>query len=184
MRVEIEWRRLDEPAVEHATMSSDADGQILAGVVEGTTDHRAYRIRYTVRCTADWMTRRATVQGNIGDEQVDLEIGRTETGAWTLNGAPQHQIDRCVDVDLGFSPITNTLAIRRLNLDVGRAAIVRAAWLRFPDLAFQVLEQRYERVGESRYIYESDNGRFRAELEVDAEGIVVRYDRYWIGSVR
>jgi len=26
-------------------------------------------------------------------------------------------------------------------------------------------------------------GRFRAELVVDATGIVVRYDRYWIGAV-
>jgi hypothetical protein len=88
-----------------------------------------------------------------------------------------------MDVDLGLSPITNMLPIRRLKLAVGGAAKVRAAWLRFPELEFEVLEQRYVRTSDCTYAYESDGGQFRAELEVDRMGIVVRYDRYWLGSV-
>jgi hypothetical protein len=37
----------------------------------------------------------------------------------------------CLDIDLGFSPSTNLLPIRRLTLAVGEAATVRAAWLPF-----------------------------------------------------
>lgn len=182
---EIQWRRLDEQATERATISYDDGAPVLTGVVDGATnDGRLYSLRYTVRCARDWSTRDAAVNGRIGETPVSILVSRNpDTGVWTRNGLQQQQIDNCVDVDLGFSPITNTLPIRRLALGVGAAATVRAAWLRFPDLEFQVLEQRYERVGDSTYIYESAGGRFRAELEVDRTGIVLRYGDYWVGSV-
>jgi hypothetical protein len=43
----------------------------------------------------------------------------------------------CVNIDLNFSPSTNLLPIRRLDLSVGASAIVRAAWLRFPGMNVQ-----------------------------------------------
>jgi hypothetical protein len=184
-RAEIRWRRLDEPAVEHAAVFFSKRAQILEGVVDGRTqDGRAYDIRYTVRCAADWTTRYAILNGRVEHSRFKILLGRdAATGTWTCNGTLQRQIRRCIDVDLGFSPITNTLPIRRLKLGVGGVAKVRAAWLRFPELEFEVLEQRYIRTGDSTYAYESDGGQFHAELEVDRMGIVVRYDRYWLGSV-
>ena len=47
-------------------------------------------------------------------------------------GADSRAVDGCRDIDLNFSPSTNVLPIRRLSLDVGDQAAVRAAWLRFP----------------------------------------------------
>ena len=101
------------------------------------------------------------------------------TGRWTRDGAPAPQVAGCLDVDLGFSPVTNTLPIRRLALAVGAAAPVRAAWLRFPGLELEPLEQVYRRLAPARYAYESAAGRFRAELEVDGDGLVTRYGDYW-----
>ena len=61
----------------------------------------------------------------------------------------------CVDLDLNFSPSTNLLPIRRLNLSVGQEAAVRAAWLRFPSFILEPLEQLYRRVDATTYRYES-----------------------------
>ena len=184
-RAEIQWRRLDEPATEHAALSFDGEMHVLAGLVDGTTkDGRAYRIRYTVRCAADWVTHDALLDGNVGGSRIDTVIGRdAATGAWTLNGLP-HIRSTIVWTSISVSPRLRTpCRFGGLALPSVESASVRAAWLRFPDLELEVLEQRYERVGESAYIYESDEGRFRAELRVDATGIVIQYDRYWIGSV-
>jgi hypothetical protein len=41
--------------------------------------------------------------------------------------------------------------MRRLNLPVGREAMVSAAWLRFPDFELELLEQIYSRVDERTY---------------------------------
>jgi len=76
---EIEWRRQDEPAIEPGSLSSGGDMPILAGVVDGTTNSRDYQLRYTVRYTADWNTRDAVVEGNIGDSRVAIVIARDAT---------------------------------------------------------------------------------------------------------
>jgi hypothetical protein len=84
-----------------------------------------------------------------------------------------------VDVDLEISPSTNTLPIRRLNLAIGESRELTAAWVRFPELTVEPLAQRYTRLAERRYRYESVVSGFTAELEVDDLGLVVTYEGLW-----
>ena len=183
--MDIQWRRLDQPAIERATIFSENRGWILAGVVDGTLEGGApYQVRYSVRCAGDWTAREAVVDGHLGDAPISIALERdAATGTWTFNGDPQAQVKGCIDVDLGFSPITNTLPIRRLELPVHGSAEVRAAWLRFPEMRLERLDQRYTRADARCYRYESGGGAFTADLTVDEKGVVVQYDRYWIGSV-
>ena len=77
-----------------------------------------------------------------------------------------------------MTPATNTLPIRRLALPVGKTEAVTAAWVKFPDLEIQPLAQRYTRLGENRYRYESDTG-FSVEIELDEMGLVTLYPGGW-----
>ena len=52
-----------------------------------------------------------------------------------------------------------------------------AAWVRFPSLEVQRLEQSYERLADGRYRYRS--GRFTADLAVDDDGMVIQYGVNW-----
>ena len=178
---EIHWRRLDHPAHETAVLEQAADGWVLRGVVAGhDPEGHAYQLHYAVECAPDWVTRVTAVEGHVGDATLRITLSRdSHTGTWTRDGVPQPQLDGCLDVDLGFSPSTNTLPIRRLGLRPGGAAHVRAAWLRFPDFELVPLEQEYRCEDEHRYVYESAGGRFRAVLEVDDAGLVRRYGDYW-----
>ena len=64
-------------------------------------------------------------------------------------------------------------------MTAGDAADVRAAWLPFPSLDLQPLEQRYARLAERRWRYESRGGAFTAALDVDDVGFVTRYGGLW-----
>ena len=97
----------------------------------------------------------------------------------TVFAAPLVAVAGCVDLDLSFSPATNAIPIRRLALNQGERAEVRAAWLRFPDLSLEELVQTYTRTGESTYHYDSSGGEFVTDIEVDAAGLVVRYPPLW-----
>ena len=60
---------------------------------------------------------------------------------------------------------------------LGYSAELTAAWVRFPELSVEPLFQRYTRLEERTYLYESlRQGRdvFHARLEVDAAGLVER----------
>jgi hypothetical protein len=119
------------------------------------------------------------LRGSIGARRVHLGIERSVVGEWSIEGLEIGALRGCDDVDLGFSPVTNLLPIRRLGLSIGAHARVRAAWVRFPELTVEPLEQTYARVASDRYHYESAGGVFRGELAVDAFGCVVDYPGLW-----
>ena len=92
---------------------------------------------------------------------------------------PQPAVQGCVDLDLNFSPSTNLLPIRRLSLEVGQEAEVRAAWLRFPSFKLEPHSQVYRRLDEFTYRYSSRGGEFVADLTVNECGLVTTYPGLW-----
>lgn len=175
----ILWRRLDVPGHEYAELLSQPSGWFLAGIALFEQAKQPVRLEYQICCDASWTTLSATVVGRVGSGEVDARIVRNPDGSWTLDDKLCDGVSGCVDVDLNFSPSTNLLPIRRLNLAAGQKAAVRAAWLRFPSFALEPLEQSYERLGERSYRYESAGGRFVADLEVSESGLPLRYGSLW-----
>ena len=175
----ILWRRIDLPGHEIATIAPVADGWRIDGVVIVVVSGQPCRIEYDIRCDARWLTRDCVIRGHVGERSVHLEMRRDPTAVWTIGGTEVLALQGCDDVDLGFSPVTNLLPIRRLALPVGSNAIVRAAWIRFPELTAEVLVQTYERLSTDRYRYESAGGAFRRELQVDEFGCVIDYPGLW-----
>lgn len=176
------WRRLDLPGAELARLERWDAGWRLAGTVLLVSDGQPCHLEYEVLCDEAWLTRRAAVEGTIGRAPVQVDIVADRRGQWRLNGADCPAVAGCLDVDLAFTPATNLLPLRRLPLAVGDAAPVRAAWLRFPELRLEPLEQLYRREAEARYRYESSGGNFVASLEVDDFGLVTRYGEYWVAD--
>jgi len=175
----ILWRRLDLPGHEIASIFREADGWRLIGVAVLAESGRPCRIEYDIRCDVQWKTRRCVIVGHIGEQRVSLDVERSTSDVWSIGGAAMTALDGCDDIDLGFSPATNLLPIRRLALPIGAQSIVRAAWIRFPELTAEVLEQTYARLSADRYLYESAGGAFRRELQVDAFGCVIDYPGLW-----
>lgn len=173
------WRRLDGPGHDSARLTLHRARWHLDGTAVYAEGGRACRLDYAVTCDDRWRTMSATVDGWIGGEGVHLSILVDATGRWSCNGRMVLDCAGCVDVDLSFTPATNLLPLRRLALAPGGESRVVAAWLRVPELTLEPLEQRYRRVGETRYAYESDGGRFTAELTVSAAGFVTRYPPFW-----
>jgi uncharacterized protein len=110
---------------------------------------------------------------------VNLELSVDAYRRWQVNGVAKPVVNNCVDLDVNFSPSTNLLPIRRLDLEVGAQAEVMAAWLRFPSFEFEPLSQVYERLSESKYRYSSRGGQFVTELAVNKAGFVTVYPQFW-----
>jgi hypothetical protein len=111
-----------------------------------------------------------------GDGERILELIQAD-GRWYRDGELLVLGPDCLDLDLALSPATNTLPIRRLDLDVGAVADITTAWVRIPELTVARSEQRYERISEHVYRFTTDD--FIADLEVDDFGIVTHYPAGW-----
>ncbi len=175
----ITWRRLDVPGRETARLGRSSHGWRLAGSATFTEPERQSALEYVIDCDPDWRTRSCRVSGTVGQRSIDVNIAVDADGRWVVNGVECLAVSGCVDIDLNFSPSTNLLPIRRLQLAPGEEADVMAAWLRFPSFAFEALPQRYRRLDQNTYRYESAGGAFVRELAVNDAGFVTVYPGFW-----
>ncbi|HEX8634285.1 MAG TPA: putative glycolipid-binding domain-containing protein [Pyrinomonadaceae bacterium] len=173
------WGRLDTPGHEFARVFFDNSRWHLNGTAVFVHDTQPCRLDYRVECNSEWETLSGRVSGWVGEKGIEIEISVEPNRRWRLNGRECAQAAGCIDLDLNFSPLTNTLPIRRLNLNIGEKAEVRAAWLKFPSFQIERLEQSYYRIDATTYRYESDGGRFVADLEVNETGFVTSYPHFW-----
>jgi hypothetical protein len=170
------WQGLIAPSMERFILSHSASGFEFSGLILQAHQAVPYVARYTIQVDAAWRTRTVEVELQNGG-LTRLSLSSDGAGNWMRHGLRMGELDDCVDVDLEWSPSTNTLPIRRLTLAPGESKGVIAAWVRFPSLQVERLDQTYERVDERRYRYRS--GRFRAELLVDDDGLVDQYGFNW-----
>jgi uncharacterized protein len=139
------WRGLDVPLMEVARV--DASRSALSAV--GTQLGVAYELRYRLE---------------PGRLQLEL-VGERELDV---------ALDGCDFFDLGYSPLFNSLPVRRdALLADGRAREYVMRWVRVPTLDVNELRQRYEPLGQGIVRYTSDS--FTADIEFDADGFVTRY---------
>jgi len=179
MRESILWRAIDWFGHEACSLFRVNSEWRLEGTAVFLHEGQACRLSYLIACDANWNTRSAVVSGWSSGEDVNLKLSVDAQRRWQVNGVAKPAVEGCTDLDLNFSPSTNLLPIRRLNLEVGQQAEVKAAWLRFPSFELEPLSQVYERLGEFKYRYSSRGGDFVAELTVNQVGFVTVYPQLW-----
>ena len=175
----ILWRRLDQPGHESARVSPQALGWHLTGTAVFAHQQQPCRLDYQIVCDSKWRTLSGRVTGWVGDRAVAIELSVDSAQRWWLNGVECPDVAGCIDLDLNFSPSTNLLPIRRLDLAIGQAMEVTAAWLRFPSFNLEPLKQTYRRLTVATYRYESGGGTFIRELPINAVGFVTAYPDFW-----
>ncbi len=194
MRRMIHWTGTDVWRAEAAHVLATPQGMRASGVQMGI-DPLPYRLEYLLEADAAWIARRLKVAA-AGDGWTRMvELTSDGAGRWTCvgggEGAPDlpaaggdhAALEGALDVDLGFSPMTNLIPVRRsgLYLGPGPELDLVAAWVSVPDLAVHRSEQRYENVRAGlkdavvRYIDRGVHDGFTAELLLDREGLVVEY---------
>src|SRR5215469_8345405 len=113
------WRRLDLPGHEIASLEALDEGWKLSGTAIFAHPQGPSKLDYIVICDAAWWTNSAQVRGVIGGQEINLTVSVDAERRWRLNGTECVAVEGSTDIDLGFSPSTNLLPIRRLALAVG-----------------------------------------------------------------
>ena len=176
----IRWRPARGAGLEHVTLSETRQGYAAHGVAIGARGGTPYGLAWRLETDRGWNTTALWLTNTDG---VSLALAGDGTGNWradTAEGPPLPDFAGCIDVDIAATPFTNTLPIRRLGLKVGESAHIRVLYLPVPSLEPQVVEQRYTRLGKRRWLYEGLFRGFQAELETDADGIVVDYPETFV----
>jgi len=164
---------------EYASLVETEHERRLRGLALLPLEDVPCHIDYDVLCDETWIPTSCTVRVTLPMRAHSIELRRDEIGHWELNGGAAPHLEGCSDVDLGWTPATNTVPIRRLDLEVGATGSIVAAWIRFPELDVVANQQHYTRMAPDRWRYRS--GEYEFELVTDAtSGLVLEYgDDLW-----
>jgi hypothetical protein len=174
-RVIARWTDWSGQGSEHLVLREAADTIIADGVVLGP-GAEAFGLRYRVLCDPAWRVRQVELELMGEDKRVHLIADGK--GHWLDDVArvTLRELDGVLDVDLAFTPFTNTLPIRRLGLKDGESADIVVAYLQVPELTPIADAQRYTCLAEGRrYRFESLDTDFSREIDIDAHGLVTTY---------
>jgi hypothetical protein len=182
-QIDVYWKALDAIGLEHLQLSLAASSQQADGLVLSHEDGQALRIHYRVTADERWNTRQVQVSP-VGAAGNQIQLTSDGQGIWR----DQHdqileQLSGCLDIDIQATPFTNTLAIKRLQLEPGASAEIDVAYVTIPQFALRRDSQRYtclaRAVDQSRYLFESLETEFKAELKVDELDLVTDYQGLW-----
>jgi uncharacterized protein len=170
------------------TLLADASGLHARGTQLGA-EPVPFTCRYELYTDADWATARfeATVEGPGFTRTLRMERA---AGRWRVTASEQgtlagvagpgiecaDELSSAVDIDLAFSPLTNTLPVRRLGLldaPVSTAHNLAMAFVELPSLAVVHSVQTYTVAGAGAIFFRS--GTFEEEITVDGHGYVLHY---------
>ena len=162
----VAWQGDVDWTAEVCELELSPDGIVATGTQLGV-DPYPYRASYELDARGGWITRRFRVTVAGGGE---VDLRHDGEGRWA--GHPE--LDGALDCDLAYSPLTNFMPARRLRAEPADHVM---AWVSVPDLGVLRSDQRYEPIDARRVRYIGLEDGFTAELELDDDGLVVRYPR-------
>jgi uncharacterized protein len=169
------WQDWSGRGREHLVLKEGTNQIVADSAILGTIDDQVFAARYKILCDAYWRVKKVEIT-EIGSD-LTAELAGDGVGNWVDgSGAPQPQLGNAIDIDISITPFTNTLPIRRLNLQRGQSQEILAVYIRLPSIAITTDRQRYTCLEAGRrYRYESVDSDFTREIEVDAHGLVANY---------
>jgi len=173
----VVWKSAPLHSLEYCSVTRTKSGWRFKGLVLVSSKRSPVAVSYGLETNGNFETRRVSVRRyeSRGEGRLIIEV---RDGVWLVNGRARRDLADCRDVDFEFSPVTNTLPIRRKPLKMGQLVGLTAVWVRFKTLEVMPLRQSYGRLDTREYRYRSATG-FSAKLEVDRFGLVGRYGKIW-----
>ena len=185
------WRREEGAGVEVSFVTWGRGRLTAVGSAIGSSP-LPYRLSYSLEAEDSYVTRRCTATTEGLGWRRTLTLVRDASGRWTCDattdgaedmpaaGADVAALEGSPDVDIGFSPLTNSPPVQRAGLLTARPPVdIDAAWISVPDLAVSRLAQRYSFVRRTEHAsvirYETRDGSFGADLTFDHDGFVLVY---------
>lgn len=168
------WQDWPGKSLDHLVLREGSDEISADAVLLATADDSVFAARYRIRCDGHWRAREVELD-LIGNND-PIKLLSDGIGNWTDGRGSLTHLTGAIDVDFSITPFTNTLPIRRLNLQVGQSADIVAVYVQFPGITITTARQRYTCLELGRlYRYESIDGEFTRDIDIDDHGLVVTY---------
>src|SRR5262245_8476528 len=186
------WTGVEEWLTEAAAVEVSDDGLRAIGTQIGA-DPAPFRVDYRLEAPRRFVTRELDLTTTTEGWRRHLLLRHDGSGGWRgqvwddgqVPGGPWDgelpDLSDALDIDIQNSPLTNTMPILREGFREGGAGELTMAFVLTPSLRVEASRQGYQhlrRTGSGAVVrYLSLESDFRADLELDDQGLLVFYPR-------
>ncbi|MBL0935424.1 MAG: putative glycolipid-binding domain-containing protein [Rhizobiaceae bacterium] len=172
----IFWRRTDTVGLERLSLVRTADA-VIAEATLICVENGGFRLDHRWALSSDWSANSVVVDkwGAGGSSRLALE---RDGNGWKLDGLRREDLDGADEPDLSATPFCNSFPIRRLIGEGQKSVTLDICYIDAGSMIVTRSRQQYEaiRPGVFRYVDLGLFTGFEAEIHVDEEGLVVRYE--------
>ena len=173
----ILWKGIYYNTLEYLHIQSDTS-HLIEGNITGLVNEQPLHVCYKIETNTQWNISSVHIKV-LEHAEKELQFTKSDNRWHDKQGTIHAIFDACTDIDISLTPFTNTLPINRLRLPVGGSAEIAVLYFDLPAMDVKPVKQRYTRLAEDRYKYESLSSGFTAELLVDEGGLVINYPQIW-----
>lgn len=175
MQHNIIWKGIEYHSLENCIVESTGQGVKVQSTIVGHYQQDLYKVDYYLVANENWETRELEIRYQLRDALHHWSLRYDARGHWWLQGEAAPQLDKCTDVDITLTCLTNSLPIRRLSFDAAATHQIDVVY--FDVLAQTVLpvRQQYTRLQEGQFKFENVPNDFEAVIDVDGNGLVTNY---------
>ena len=186
------WTGVEEWLTDAARVEL-GEGALTATGIQLGAEPAPFRVDYRLEAPRHYVTAELELTATAEGWSRHLFLRHDGSGNWRAEVADTGEVPggpwdgelpdltEARDIDIENSPLTNTMPILREGFRAGGSGDFVMAFVRMPTLRVEASPQRYEHVRTTengsvvRYI--SREGDFTADLELDADGLLVHYPR-------
>jgi uncharacterized protein len=172
------WRRLDAPGHDACRLERRGRKWLLSGVAAFRHSRGPASVEYSLLVDDAWRTLQGRVKGAVGVRRIDIRASRQDDG-WLVDGARVDDLTPLSDLDFGFTPATNFVQLKRVELPLGVSTPLPVAWLDLDSGGLSALEQTYQRLSEAELLYTAPAFGYRAILKIAPNGFIQTYPGLW-----
>ena len=180
MQTNLLWTGREYYSLENCLVKVGETGSEITSTIIGSYDGKIYRVEYRIQTNLNWETVFFEITSRHSNQIQLIRFEGDGKGNWIYNGKKNSQFNGCIDVDIPLTPFTNTLPIRRLNLNQNQAQEIQVVYCDILEQQVKHVRQKYTRLSSVNYHYENVPNDFEATIEVDEAGLVIDYPSLFV----
>jgi len=180
MQTNILWTGREYYSLENCLIDESAAGAEISSAIIGYYEEKMYKVEYRINTNTHWETVFFEIVCHINNQTQTITGESDGKGNWSKAGESLEQFKGCIDIDISLTPFTNTLPIRRLQLQPHETREIQVLYCNLLNGQTMPVRQQYTCLSATEYKYENIPNDFEATIQVDASGFVVDYPSLFV----
>ncbi|HXS35907.1 MAG TPA: putative glycolipid-binding domain-containing protein [Flavipsychrobacter sp.] len=174
MQTNIIWKGRYYQSMEYCNLVQAESGNEIQSTIIGYHEQQIFKVEYHIHTNKEWEVYLVSIHMQLDSKSETIAL-ENKDGIWYLNSKPEPSFKSIVYIDISLTPFTNTLPVNGMAFENDKQQIIDVIYFDLLEKKTKPSKQIYTRLSTNKYLFQTYDGSFKAEIEVDEQGLVTDY---------